>query len=57
VAGLFRGEGGTNVLRSAGKRVRGSIPAHEHVAAAFREMGVKGGEMGGVIFYIGVVKY
>jgi len=51
------GEGGTNVLRSAGKRVRGSIPAHGHVAAAFRGMGVKGGEMGGVIFYIGVAKY
>lgn len=54
---LYRGEGGTNALRSAGKRVRGSIPAHEHVAAAFRGMGVKGGEMGGVIFYIGVAKY
>ena len=51
------GEEGTNVLRSAGKRVRGSIPAHEHAAAAFRGMRVKGGKMGGVIFYIGVAKY
>ena len=40
-------EGGDrNVLRSAGKRVRGSIPAHGHVAAAFRGMGVKGGGYG-----------
>lgn len=55
---MFRGgEEGTNVLRSAGKRVRGSIPAHEHAAAAFRGMRVKGGKMGGVIFYIGVAKY
>jgi hypothetical protein len=42
---------------SAGKRVLGSIPAHEHVAAGFRGRRVKGREMGGVTIHIGVAKY
>jgi hypothetical protein len=54
---MFRGECGGHLLWGAGKRVRGSNPAHGHVSRAFRGRGVKGGEMGGVTLHIGVAKY
>lgn len=47
----------THLLWSAGTRVHGSIPAHGHVAGAFRGRRVRGGEMGGVTLHIGVAKY
>lgn len=57
-ANMFQGgKRRTHSLWSAGKRVRGSIPAHGHVAGAFRGRRVKGGEMGGVTLHIGVAKY